>query len=97
MGGRSSPAGFDEFEDASLMRQKIAALFSAFVTDVDGSGVTLGAPGKDSVDKGPIETLEPGLISYLKPGQEVVFSNPPVTVDGHFSAQTLRRIASRAT
>jgi lambda family phage portal protein len=83
---------FDEFEDASLMRQKIAACFAAFVTDIDGAG-----PGIGDVDTSStpiVETLEPGLVSYLKPGQNVAFASPPAPQDSGFSAQTLRRIAA---
>ena len=48
---------FDEFEDAQLMRQKIAACFAAFVTDIDGTGTAIGA--QSAADE-LIETIEPG-------------------------------------
>lgn len=82
---------FDEFEDAQLMRQKIAALFAAFVSDPDGPASALG---ETSVEAPLVETLEPGLVNYLKPGQEVTFGNPPLTTDDGFSARALRRIAA---
>jgi lambda family phage portal protein len=82
---------FDEYEDASLMRQKIAACFAAFVTDVDGAGTTVG----EANDQDPlVETLEPGLVSYLPPGRNISFANPPVAGDDGFSVRTLRRIAA---
>ena len=82
---------FDEFEDASLMRQKIAACFAAFVTDVDGAGATLG---EQSPTNDLVETLEPGLVSYLKPGQSVEFGTPPMVQNDGFTERQLRRIAA---
>jgi lambda family phage portal protein len=85
---------FDEFEDASLMRQKIAACFAAFVTDIDGSGTPLGASGDDTSDGQSTESLEPGIIEYLPPGRDIKFSTPPMDQDNGFSIRTLRRIAA---
>jgi len=82
---------FDEYEDAKLMQQKIAACFSAFVTDIDGTGT---AVGEQSEADPLIETLEPGMISYLRPGQSVEFATPPVTGDIGFSVQMLRKAAA---
>jgi lambda family phage portal protein len=86
---------FDEYEDATIMRHKIAALFAAFVTDPQGDPalsatgeVTTGTNGE------PVETLEPGMIKYLAPGQTVEFGQPPVAQDGGFSERALRSIAS---
>lgn len=82
---------FDEYEDASLMKQKIAACFAAFVTDVDGSGATLG---EQSTDDPMVETLEPGMVSRLPPGRNVTFATPPPAGEDGFSTRTLRRIAA---
>lgn len=63
---------FDEYEDAQLIRQKIAACFSVFVTDA-----------ADSVFKGDktavemASRLEPGTIEYTPPGKDVKFATPP--------------------
>jgi lambda family phage portal protein len=82
---------FDEFEDATLMRQKIAACFAAFVTEVDGGGGALGEP--DATDP-LVETLEPGMIQRLPLGKDIKFASPPATTDDGFSVRTLRRIAA---
>jgi lambda family phage portal protein len=82
---------FDQFEDASLVRQKIAACFAAFVKNIDGSDVSIGEQDEDDP---LVESLEPGTLSYLKPGQEVQFTSPPATVDTEFSIRTLRKIAA---
>lgn len=63
---------FDEYEDAQLVRQKIAACFSVFVMDQ-----------QDSVMKGDqkavdmAERVEPGIIEHLPPGKDVKFATPP--------------------
>ena len=83
---------FDDYDDARLMQAKIAACFGAFVTDLDGTGSALGEPD-DEDDR--IETLSPGHIEYLAPGQSVEFPSPPSTSDhGSFSVNQLRRVAA---
>lgn len=82
---------FDEYEDATLMRQKIAAAFAGFVVDLDGSGPGIGDP--DSTDT-ELETFGPGEIQYLPPGKTVTFNNPPQTADDSFSNRNLRRVAA---
>lgn len=61
---------FDDYEDAQLMRQKIAACFSVFVTQ-----------GQDPLGNAPEtserERVEPGIIERLAPGEEVTFASPP--------------------
>jgi lambda family phage portal protein len=82
---------FNDFEDAELMRAKIAACFAAFVTDRDGSGAALG---EENEDDSTIDQLEPGMIKTLKDGQEVTFGTPPVTANDSFAARQLRRVAA---
>lgn len=60
----------DDFEDAQLMRQKIAALFTAFVHDISAE-----VECDDTSDFG--ENLEPGTIEELPPGKTITFANPP--------------------
>ena len=84
---------FDEFEDAKLMGAKIAACFAGFVEDVDGEGAALGVASTDS-SGAPVETIEPGMISYMRPGQKVTFANPPGMNDDGFSGRTLRAIGA---
>ncbi len=82
---------FDDYEDATLMQAKIAACFAAFVTDNDATGTAISE--EDPIDD-KLETLEPGLISYLGPGKTVSFATPPnVPNQEIFSINNLRRIA----
>ncbi len=82
----------DDFEDAELMQQKVAACFGAFVSDLDSDGEAIGEPGTDRFGN-PLDSLEPGHIAYLKPGQDVKFATPPNVQDASFSARVLRRVA----
>jgi lambda family phage portal protein len=86
---------FDEYEDALLTRQKVAACFTAFVTDTEGDAAPLGddSQGNDKING--IERLEPGLIQYLKPGQNIEVAAPPAIPDNDtFSRTQLRGIAA---
>lgn len=85
---------FDEYDDATLMKQKIAACFSAFVSDPQGTAELLGVDEEDPEDP-RAETLDPGLITYLRPGEQVQFATPPSTTDHEsFSKTNLRSIAA---
>lgn len=83
---------FDDFEDAELMQQKMAACFGAFVSDTDDGNVSIGEPEQDD-DGNEIDHLEPGHVQYLTPGQSVQFATPPRAQDGQFSVRALRRVA----
>lgn len=89
----------DDYEDAELLKQKIAACFTAFVTDRDGGGggtiaTTAGQLGTQSATEDLVEELEPGQINHLAGDKEVTFGNPPqVTVD-NFTVRNLRKIAA---
>ncbi len=86
---------FDEYEDATVMRHKVAALFAAFITDPQGdpSAAATGEQGTDAAGLN-IETLEPGALKYLAPGQSVEFAAPPVPADGGFTERALRSMAA---
>lgn len=80
----------DEYADAQVIRQKIAACFSAFV--IDSSTPLPGVATQD--DDGLTEKLEPGTIQHLRPGQNVTFASPPAA-EGYeaFTKTTLAGIA----
>lgn len=63
----------DDYEDAQLMKQKVAACFTAFVHDIDGSG--------ESEDNSTIDDdgqrIVPAMIEHLPPGKTISFANPP--------------------
>lgn len=79
---------FDEYEDAQLVRQKIAACFSVFIKDLDGVDATGGATSL-------AEKVEPGIIEILAPGKDISFANPPgVEGYGEYASHILHAIAS---
>ncbi len=87
---------FADYEDAQLMRQKIAACFAAFITRSDGgSNPLLGAKEPGPSDAGlPAEGVEPGMVMRLRDGESVSFGVPP-QVEGYrdFSTVTLHKIS----
>ena len=81
---------FDEYEDANLVRNKVAAMFTAFVHDAEGfeSDIT----DEDKIELG--EKMEPGTIEILPPGKEITLSRPPnVQGFGEYASVSLHGIA----
>ncbi|ODN69546.1 Phage portal protein, lambda family [Methylobrevis pamukkalensis] len=86
-----------DFEDAQLLRQKIAACFSAFMVDADGPGggpstIVAGAVSDDAGQM--VESFEPGMIVSLPAGRDIRFGSPPQVTDPAFVAEALRAIAA---
>jgi lambda family phage portal protein len=80
---------YSDFSDATLLRQKLAACFTAFVTTPEG---TTGLDDTETPALG--EKLEPGIIEVLKQGQSIEFANPPTS--GDFSTFTREQIRAMA-
>lgn len=79
----------EEFIDATIVKQKVAASFAAFVEDPDGA-LTDGDGKAISIS----EKIEPGAIEILPPGKRMSFPNPPATNDfGGFTQEVLHAIA----
>lgn len=83
----------DQYDDAQLVRQKLAAMFAGFMTpsgegkfgvqdDADSTGVSLAS-------------LEPGTLQVLEPGASMTFTDPPSPGDSYevFMRQQNRHIA----
>lgn len=72
-----------DFEDAVLDRQKLANLFTMFITrqPPDGADVEFdpltGLPTYYGAGDQPMVGLEPGMSQQLLPGEDVKFANPP--------------------
>lgn len=81
---------FDEYEDAELLRQKIAACFTVFVQDSNPDAVTGNTDEADLASR-----VEPGIIEILPPGKTVSFAQPPLT-NGYesYSRKILQGIAA---
>lgn len=84
-----------DYEEAELMRQKIAACFAVFWIDNEGR-IKLGEdPEAPASDTGmPVDMLEPGMQQRLPPGVDVKFATPP-TVQGYepFIRASQRKVA----
>lgn len=67
----------DDWRDAEGIRKKIEACTVALVTQAEGSsGTPLGIKHTDPITGHTLESFQPGMIEYLKPGQDVKFNNP---------------------
>jgi lambda family phage portal protein len=67
----------DEYEEAELVRKKIEACFAAFVTQPQGpDGPPIASATPDLATGKRVESFEPGMIEYLKPGEEITFASP---------------------
>src|SRR5690606_24615864 len=82
----------DDYEDAQLMKQKVAACFTAFVHDIDGSidGNTEGTINEDQSAR-----IVPTVIEHLPTGKTITFANPP-SIENYkeFITSQLRGITS---
>lgn len=78
----------DDYEDAQLLRQKIAACFAAFVHDAEPEETTGG--GTVQIP----EHVEPGAIQFLPPGKQVTFGSPPAATGyGEYMSTMLHSVA----
>lgn len=67
-----------ETDDAFIVKQKVAALFTAFVTKPTEEANPLGAmEGPDGDQEPQLLSMEPGLMQELLPGEDVKFATPP--------------------
>jgi lambda family phage portal protein len=83
---------FDDYEDAALMKQKIAACLAILTTDADGATSALGAVADP--DDGT-DSLEPGMIKHITPGRSVSVVQPPsVSEHAEYAQTVLRAIAT---
>lgn len=85
---------YDDYADAQLTRQKIAACFAIFVTktDADMGGAFMNL--EDQNDKN-LDYVEPGIIEHLEPGKSVTFASPPPAEGyGEYSRNVLTSVAS---
>ena len=84
---------YDEYDDATLMKQKIAACLAVITTDASG------LPGSGIGDKDPedstLDQLGPGAVLNIPAGRSVEVVRPPsVREFSDYSRATLRAIAT---
>ncbi len=94
----------NDYEDAELVRKKIAAMYAGFITSQNPENLVAGGDNFNSTENETEEEfegnqvigLEPGTLNYLDPGEEITFSSP-AEVGGSFEIfmkTNLRAIAS---
>lgn len=84
---------FDEYEDAQLMKQKIAACLAVLVSDASGGSMPLG--DVDTTTTPQIDRLEPGMVENIPAGSTVTVVDPPRTAEYEsYCEVTLRGIAT---
>ena len=87
----------DQYDEAALVRAKVAALFTGFVVSPDPEDAVMGEGEAD--EDGVVEaSLEPGTMQRLRPGQDVRFAEPAdagSSYEGFFRNQ-LRAVATAA-
>ncbi len=83
---------FSDYQDATLIRQKIAACFTAFVT-TSGSDSLIDADTLKEKRQNEF-ALEPATVRYLRSGEDIKIASPP-GVEGfaEFNRESLRAIA----
>lgn len=85
---------FDDFEDAQLMRQKIAACFTAFVQDIPNQGLDVLTEDTTEEEDDISSRIEPAMIEKLPSGKTITFANPPSVQNyGEYTGVILRGIA----
>lgn len=63
------------FQEATLIRQKIAACYAVFITSDPADSIL---SSEDLKAKRELEsTIEPGIQRYLSPGEDIKFASPP--------------------
>lgn len=84
----------DMFE-AEIVAGRVAACFAAFITKTDAFGSINNNPNVDSQGR-KLDSLEPGMIEYLNPGEQVSFGDPkrPSGTFAPFVEAVLRSIGS---
>jgi len=66
---------FKDYQDAELLKQKIASAYVLFVTKNDPNQEHLEESSEGEIT----ERVEPGTIQHLSPGESVTFAQPPTT------------------
>lgn len=83
-------AEFSDYQDAQLLRQKIAACFAVVKEDSVNA-----LPGQQSSEERDLEQIEPGMIIRTQPGSKITFGTPPIVNDyADFAKVSVRAIAA---
>jgi len=86
----------DEYFEAAIVKKKIEACFSAIVVQNEGPDINPVGSTATNSDGQLEESMEPGMIRYLRPGEDIKFGAPAGQGDGYreFMRDLQCRIAS---
>ena len=86
---------YNDLQAVTLVRQKVAACYSAFITSPENDTNTLVNQTTLTAQRQQDSALEPGMIRYLRNGEKMELAKPPAS-EGYadFSKITLRAIAA---
>lgn len=79
-----------DYDEAEIVRKKIEACNTGFVTSADGNQRPLAPVTTDSATQQRVESFEPGMIQYLQPGEEISF-NAPAASGGYAEYMRVRQ------
>lgn len=84
---------FDDYQYATLVRQKIAACFGGFITTDDSN--SLLSPSEQKARREAELQMSPGMVRFLKAGEGFQNANPP-GVEGYaeFIREAMRAVAA---
>lgn len=78
----------DEYQDAQVVKQKVAACYSVQITSPTDGPAT-------SAEEEEFSRVEPGMVYRLAPGEDVKFGQPPSVENfGEFSRTILQSVAA---
>lgn len=84
----------DDYDNAEIVRKQIAACLAAFVKSSEAAPA-FGQQSTETATGAILEKLRPGMIGYLKPGEDVTVASPPTdSGNGGFDRRLLYAIAS---
>ena len=83
------------FTEAVLVRERVSACFSMFIQRDDPYNAAVNR-SDETVNSQRIQEIEPGMVSYLAPGENVTFGNPGPSSAGYdsFVMRHLRSIGA---
>ena len=86
---------FADYMESAIVKARIEACFSAFVTSEDSAAGNLGTTAGTDGDSNDYSQMAPGMISRLRPGEQVAFGQPSSQSDfGSFSLHAQMAAAS---
>lgn len=81
------------FNEAVLVKERVSACFSMFIQRDDPYNAAINR-ADETVSSQRIQEIEPGMVSYLAPGEQVTFGNPGNTTGAGYDQFVMRHLRS---